>query len=243
MFCSSASETLLKVLMRQGEHWEPIQEVILSPESPRLSISKSQPAKMNGTQPMRTVGYATEAKATLRGRDRFRLDKAIVTLQLLLLVANALLLRSNWRIRREAPNLQPFMDQIGALTAAVSKLQPAAVDPLPQTIPVADQQPSQQSVPPKQISKALVQGGRFAITAKPTILRPSETFQFKINGYPAPAVVWSAKGPGSIDRDYGVYTAPNEFTGETKVKVIATSWKGAQSVTFTLTGAPPKEHR
>ena len=68
------------------------------------------------------------------------------------------------------------------------------------------------------------------------MLKPSEVFQFKVNGNPAPEVVWSSEGPGSIDPFYGLYRAPSEFEGETNVKIIAKSWRGSQSVTFTLKG-------
>jgi hypothetical protein len=91
---------------------------------------------------------------------------------------------------------------------------------------------------PKPISNPPLVAGRLVIAKKPIMLGPSEAFQFKVQGDPVPEVVWSSEGPGSIDRFYGLYKAPNLFTGESKVKVTATSWMGSQSVTFTLKGAP-----
>lgn len=242
----SGSETSLRVLMRKGERWQQIQEITLhsepssAPITPTLPPIRLKPLSMawakRSEQP-RLAGNAIRNLKNFHLQNRFWVDVAIVTLLLLLLAADTLLIWFVRRVPRETTNLQPLTDQIGELRAAVSELRlpqatPVHLDPPPTKAP-----PGNADVPRKQVSNQPPTASRMAIAKKPTVLRPAEAFQFRVNGNPPPKVVWSSEGPGSIDSVYGLYRAPDRFTGETKVKVTATSWAGSQSVTFTLQGA------
>jgi len=252
----SRSETSLRALMRKGEHWEQIQEVTLQsePVPPRLRLKPPASLRPNAPvlrlkrpEPQRLAGNIRAVVESFSFKNRFWVDAAILIL-LLLLTANSFLL---WFVRsgpRQTTSLQPLTDQIGELRAAVSNLRsPDAAAPVhPDTLVQPDtlvhpDTPSTKTlsrkadVPRKQVSNQ-PPASTMAIAMRPTVIRPAEAFQFKVNGNPAPEVVWSSEGPGSIDSVYGLYRAPNQFTGETRVKVTATSWVGAQSVTFTLLG-------
>jgi hypothetical protein len=253
----SRSQTSLRALMRKGERWEQIQEITLQSEltPPRLKLKP--PASLRPNAPVMRLKrlerqrLAENVRAVVENfnlKNRFWVDIAILAL-LLLLTTNTFLL---WFVRRgprETTSLQPLSDQIGELRAAVSKLRPpdaaAPVHPdalVPADAPVHPDAPSTKAlsrkadVPRRQVSNQPFTANRIAIAKKPTVLRPAEAFQFKVNGNPAPEVVWASEGPGSIDSVYGLYRAPDRFTGETRVKVTATSWAGSQSVTFTLLG-------
>ena len=246
----SASETTLRVLLRKGQQWEQLQEVTLQsevssptsvPEIPAPSLKAAQSPLPEETPPI--------AEAFQR-RDWLWVNVTLVTLLLLSLAANTVMVSFVKRTPRETVNLQPLTYQIGELSAAVSKLQPTATTPAPSeaslTIsepptspePATSSEPATSALAPKPISGPPPVASGLVIAKKPTMLGPSEVFQFKVQGDPVPEVVWSSEGPGSIDRFYGLYKAPNIFSGESKVKVTATSWMGSQSVTFTLKGAP-----
>jgi hypothetical protein len=238
----SASETLLRVLMRQGEQWAQVQELILesAPPTPPLS-PEATVMKLNGAVPQRPVRKATAVPDEVHSRYRLLAEGAIVTLLLLLLIVNAFVVSFIRHIPRDTVNLQSRAAQKRELTADVSKLQSPTPPPVPLTDPQTNLRPANAHIAPKQVSDPPPPMRNLVIPMKPSILKLSEAFQFKVRGNPAPEVVWSAEGPGSIDPVYGLYKAPNQFIGETRVKVTASSWAGSQSVTFTLEGAPREE--
>jgi len=234
--CLSDWETSLRVYMRNGAHWEHIQEVTLESEPPSSDLTPEPPAaKLNETERPHAGEHAGPMAENIHRRGRLWFEVTIVTLLLLLLAANTLVVRFVRRIQQEKVNLQRVIDQMRVSTAAVSELPPPAVAPVPPKATTSNRQPANTDLPRKQASKPQ-RAGKLAIAKKPAMLKPSEAFQFKVNGDPAREVVWSSEGPGSIDPFYGLYRAPNEFAGETKVKIIAKSWRGSQSVTFTLKG-------
>ncbi|MBV9398429.1 MAG: hypothetical protein JO062_10650 [Bryobacterales bacterium] len=227
-----------------------------------VALLKSPLARLKNLEGSLRAGKAASMLASLRSRDRFWLDATIITLLLLSLAANILMVWSVRHIPRQAAtvNLQPLTAQIAELAAAVSKPSPpvraadafaaapdlpvaarqvpAAVPDVPD-IPPAHAAPVKIKAPEKRVSYAApapAPAATLAITKKPTILKPSEAFQFKVNGDPPPAVVWSLEGPGEIDPIYGLYRAPSQFTGEASVKITAKSRTLTQSVTFTLRG-------
>jgi hypothetical protein len=239
--CLSDSETSLRVYVRNGQHWEHIQEVMLQSEPPSSDLTPEQPAaKLNVTEQPHAGEHASPMAANIHRGGRLWFDVTIVTLLLLSLAANTVVVRFARRIQQEKENLQRVIDQIRVSTEAVSELPPPTVVPVPREATASHRQPAKTHLPRKQASKPR-SAGELEIAKKPAMLKPSEAFQFKVHGNPAPAVVWSAEGPGSIDPVYGLYRAPNEFIGETRVKVTASSWAGSQSVTFTLKGAPTEQ--
>ena len=229
--CLSDSETSLRVYMRNGENWEQIQEVTLQSEPPSSDLTPEHAAaKLDVTE----RPHDPMARSIHR-RGQLWFDITIGTLLLLSLAANTLVVRSVRRIQQEKVNLQRVIDQIRVSTAAVSELPPPTVAPVPPEATASNRQPANADHPRKQASKP-PRAAKLAIVKKPAMLKPSEAFQFKVNGNPEPEVVWSSEGPGSIDPFYGLYRAPSQFAGETTVKIIAKSWRGSQSVTFTLKG-------
>jgi hypothetical protein len=243
----SASETSLHVLLRKGEHWERIQEVTLQSEPPSPNLTRKVPAPtLKFAQGPRSASAAASIAEIFQRRDRLWMNITLATLLLLSLAANTLMVWLVRRVPRETVNLQPLSYQIGELSAAVSKLQSTTTAPAPPQTPPTISEPATAfeaataATSPKRISDRPPATGRLAIAKKPALIRPSEIFQFKVQGDTVPEVVWSSEGPGSIDPFYGLYRAPNQFTGEAKVKITATSWRGSQSVTFTLKGAQLK---
>jgi hypothetical protein len=234
--CLSDSETSLRVYMRNGAHWEQIQEVTLQAEPPSADLTPEHPAaKLTVTEQPQAGEHASPMAANIHPGGRLWFDVTIVTLLLLSLAANTRLVRFVRHIQQEKVNLQRVIDHIRVSTAAVSELPPPAAAPVPPEATARNRQPANADLPRKQVSKPR-RIGKLAIAKKPAMLKPSEAFQFKVNGNPEPEVVWSSEGPGSIDPFYGLYRAPSEFAGETTVKIIAKSWRGSQSVTFTLKG-------
>jgi hypothetical protein len=230
----SASETLLRVLIRQGEQWAQVQELTLESALPTHALNPGAPVmKLNSAAPQRPV----------RNDSRYRLlaEGAIATLLLVSLVVNALVISFIRHMPRDAVNLQPLVAQISELTADVSKLQSPTPPTVLLTSPQTNLRPANARIAPKQVSDPPPAMPKLVIPARPSMLKPSEAFQFKVHGNPAPEIVWSVEGPGSIDPVYGLYRAPNQFIGETRVKVTASSWAGSQSVTFMLRGAPREE--
>jgi hypothetical protein len=233
----SASETLLRVLMRKGEHWEQIHEETLPRELPSSHLTPTFPvARLNGLERPHAAETTAPTAESFRTRDRHWVDVTIITLLLLLLAESSLLAWFVRRIPRETVNVQPLTERIGELSAAVSRLPPPAAAPVRPKTPPPNPQPANAEVSPPRVLNPLLIESRLVITEKPTMLQPSEAFQFKVNGNPAPEVVWSSEGAGSIDPFYGLYRAPDQYRGETRVKITATSWRGSQSVTFTLKG-------
>ena len=229
--CLSDSATSVRVYMRNGEHWEHIQEITLQPGAASSDLTAEHPAaKLDVAE----RPYDPTAQNVYR-RGLLWFDVTIGTLLLLSLAGNALVVRSVRRIQQEKVNLQRVIDQIRVSTAAVSEYPPPAADHVPPEATATNRQPANPALTQEQSSKP-PRAGKLAIAKKPAMLKPSEVFQFKVNGNPAPEVVWSSEGPGSIDPFYGLYRAPSEFEGETNVKIIAKSWRGSQSVTFTLKG-------
>jgi len=232
----SDSKTSLRVYMRNGEHWGQIQEVTLQGELPSSDLTSERlAAKLNVTERPHPGEYANPAAEKIHGRGRLWFDVTIVMLLLLSLAVDTLEVRFVRRTQQEKVNLQRVIDHIRVSTAAASELPPPAVAPVPQEAMVRNGQPANTAPPRKQVSKP-PRAVKLTIAKKPAMLKPSEAFQFKVNGNPEPEVVWSSEGPGSIDPSHGLYRAPSEFAGETKVKIIAKSWRGSQSVTFTLKG-------
>lgn len=229
--CLSDSATSVRVYMRNGEHWEHIQEITLQREPPSSDLAPEHPAaKLDVAE----RPYDPMAQ-NIHHSGRLWFDVTIGTLLVLSFAANALVVRSVRRIQQEKVNLQRVIDQIRVSAAALSELPPPAVVPIPHEATASNLQPANPVLPQEQSSKP-PRVGKLAIAKKPAMLKPSEAFQFRVNGNPAPEVVWSSEGPGSIDPFYGLYRAPSEFEGETNVKIIAKSWRGSQSVTFTLKG-------
>jgi proteasome lid subunit RPN8/RPN11 len=200
-----------------------------SKESPQPDTSEKPAEPVNGPPPQG------------RRPDRVWMNVTVVALLLILLAANSVLIAFVARLPRETVNLQPLSDQIGQLRADIANIRPAAAAaPKGATpAPSSSQPPAETAPPPKQAASAPASvplAIKLAIAKKPTVLKPTESFQFKVNGNPAPDVVWSLEGPGSIDPHYGLYRAPDQFSGEAKVKVTAISRTESQSVTFTLRG-------
>jgi hypothetical protein len=137
-----------------------------------------------------------------------------------------------------SPAAQPIQADVAPQpipsSAPVARTIAAVASPVREA-PPAKQQPLHTDVPPKRVFSS-PPVARISIVKNPVTLQPRQVFQFKVSGNPAPRVVWSLQGPGSIDPVYGIYRAPDRFTGETKVKVTAKSWEGTQSVSFTLRG-------
>lgn len=231
----SDSETSLRVYMRNGEHWGQIQEVTLHWELPSSDLTPEHPAaKLNVTERPHPGEYASLVAEKIHGRGRLWFDVTIVTLLLLSLAAATLEARFVRRMQQEKVNLQRVIDHIRASTAPVSELPAPAVARVPQEDTARNRQLANTDLP--QIVSKPPRAVKLAIATKPAMLKPSEAYQFKVNGNPEPKVVWSSEGPGSIDPFHGLYRAPSEFAGETKVKIIAKGWRESQSVTFTLIG-------
>lgn len=228
--CTPASETLLRVYMRNGKHWQQIQELTLQWE-PSPDLTPQHAANVNVTERPHAGQNANLTAKNIRGRLWF--EVAIVMLLLLSLALNTVMVRFDRRIQQEKVKPEPITDQIRGSAALVPQLPPP---PVPEASP-SNQQLAKAHLPPKRVSNP-PPIGTLAITKKPARLKPSEAFQFEVKGNPAPEVAWSSEGPGSIDPVYGLYRAPRQFAGETKVKIIAKSWSGSQSVTFTLKGGP-----
>jgi proteasome lid subunit RPN8/RPN11 len=218
------------------------QAVIPETEDPLKPSPLPEPADVSA----KAVKPGQATSQPILRRDRIWVDVTIVTLLLLLLGLSSVVVWLVGGIPREPVNLQPLTDQIGQLRADISRLRfpSAAVTPSkppPTSPPPSNPQPSNApqadiAVPPRQVPSPPPALAKLAIAKKPTTLRPSEPFQFKVNGNPPPEVTWSSDGPGTIDPFYGLYRAPSQFTGEAKVKVTATSRTESQSVTFTLKG-------
>jgi hypothetical protein len=235
----STSETSLRILMRQGEQWAQVQELTLgsAPLTPPLS-PKAAVMKLNGAAPQSPVRKSAPVPDDVHSRIRLLVEGAMVTSLLLLLIADAFVISFIRHIPRDTVSLQSLAAQVRELQANVSKLQSP---PPPPSAPPPKLRPASAPIALKQVSDPPPAQRNLVIPARPSILKPSEAFQFKVHGNPAPAVVWSVEGPGSIDPIYGLYRAPNQFIGETRVKVTASSWAGSQSVTFTLKGAPTEQ--
>jgi proteasome lid subunit RPN8/RPN11 len=198
------------------------------PEATPQSSAAREPEEVSPI----SVRLDRDVARRMPSQDRIWLNVTIVTLLLLLFASNSAVVWFVRRIPRETANLQTLSTQIGELRAEVAKLQPppAAIPP------PSDSQQAGNSSPAKQPANPLPTVLKFAIAKSPKTLKPSETFQFKVNGNPAPEVTWSIDGPGVIDSFYGLYRAPDQFTGEPRVKVTATRGTEAQSVSFTLKG-------
>jgi proteasome lid subunit RPN8/RPN11 len=202
-------------------------------------LRSTSPIEPQGVGP-KPVNVSPPTTESLPGRDRIWVYVTIMALLVLLLTANLAVLTLVNRIPQDTVNLQPLTDQIEELRAEVVRLRPTAlvVTPPKPAAPVSPQ--AETPAASKQVSDS-PSTGKLAIAKKPTILKPGEAFQFKVNGNPPPEVVWSLEGPGSIDSVYGRYRAPSQFSGEAKVKITATSQTEAQSVTFILKGTSKEE--
>jgi hypothetical protein len=244
----SAAEISLRVLLRQGEHWEQIQEVILQSEapSPQLTREISTVRLIETERPPQVANAARTTENTariaegLRLRDWLWVNLTILSLLFISLAANALVVWFVSHNPRDTVNLKTLTDHVGELSATVSKLRPPADAPVTPEAPVTNPNAGDAVATSRLISTPPPTTRKLAIAKKPTVLRPAEIFQFKVSGNPSPEVRWSSEGPGSIDPFYGMYRAPNEFAGVTTVKITAASWMGKQSVTFTLSGESGK---
>jgi hypothetical protein len=238
----SASETSLRVLVRQGEQWAQAPELLLRSAPPIPGLRRNAAVMKLSDLPLeRLVRSATRVLEDIRSRYRLFVEGAVVTLLLLSLMVNAFMVSFVRRIQRDTVNAQALAAQIRELATNVSELQPRTSPGVPPADPDSNRPPANANIAPKKVSDPPAAKRNLVIPAKPSILRPTEAFQFKVKGNPTPEVVWSTEGPGSIDPVYGLYRAPNQFTGEARVKVTASSWAGSQSVTFTLRGARREE--
>jgi len=115
-------------------------------------------------------------------RGRLWFEVSIITLLLLLFAANTLAVRFVGRIQQEKVNLQRVTDQAGVSTAAaVSKLPPPSVAPVPPDATASNRQPIRSDLPRKQASKPR-RAGKLAIGKKPAMLKRSEAFS--VEGQP-----------------------------------------------------------
>ena len=181
--CLSDSETSLRVYMGNGEHWVQIQEVMLQSEAPSSELAPEHRAtKLNVMERLHPAEHAGPIAENIRRRGRLWFEVSIITLLLLLFAANTLAVRFVGRIQQEKVNLQRVTDQARVSTAAaVSKLPPPSVAPVPPDATASNRQPIRSDLPRKQASKPR-RTRKLAIGKKPAMLKRSEAFS--VEGQP-----------------------------------------------------------
>jgi hypothetical protein len=169
--CLSDSETSLRVYMRNGEHWEQIQEVPLQSEPPSSDLTPEHPAaKRKITERPHAAEHASPMAENIHRIGRLWFGVTIGTLLLLSLAANTLVVRFVRSLQQEKVSLQRVIDQVRVSTAAVSE-HPPAVAPVPPE--ATNRQPANADFPRKQAPKP-PRAGKLAIAKKRAMLKPSE---------------------------------------------------------------------
>jgi proteasome lid subunit RPN8/RPN11 len=218
--------------------WTNVSRVDLPAPPPTRPVNETIDAAAPGVSPRTSP---VENRVSIQpqprqNRKRLSLTVSILGLVLLFSITNTLLAWLVWhRTVQETANrpLQQAVQNTRSNPPAVSP----PVAPKPQALATSPMSaPPNTPIPQAPVAKPTTPPVQVAISQAPDSLEAGQTFQFKVNGNPAPKVTWSTPGPGSINQD-GLYTAPSTIAKGTPTKVTATSQadnKKAAAVPFNL---------